>query len=89
MVRIDKVKYFNIYSDSNGSYIVHNTHKDFSNGHTHLKNYDTAKYIIYLALYKRLPKKNHLSKYLVDSVIRISDDKVYIQKMKQFKKSMK
>ena len=86
MVRIDKIKYFNIYSNKDGSYIVHNTHKEFANGHTHINNYNTCKYIIYLVLYKRLPKKNHLSLYLIDSLIRISDDEPYTNKIKKFKK---
>jgi hypothetical protein len=87
MVRVGKLKYYNIYSDMNGSYIVHNTHKEFSEGHTHIKNFDTAKYVAYLSLYKRLPKKGHLSIYLIESVIRISDDKNFIQKMKMLKQS--
>ena len=66
---------------------VYNTNKDFSIGHTHINNFSTAKYIAYLALYKRLPKKNHLSIYLIDSVIRISDDLSYINKMSDFKMS--
>lgn len=85
MVRIDKLKHFNIYSNLNNGYIVHNTHKDFENGHTHINNYNTAKYIAYLALYKKLPKNDHLSIYLIDSVIRISDDSKYISNMKEFK----
>ena len=86
MQRIFKMKYFDIYSNMNDGYIVHNTRKDFGNGHTHINNYNTAKYIAYLAFYKRLPKKGHLSSYLIDSVIRISDDTTYINKMKEFKR---
>ena len=71
-----------------GSYIVHNTNKPFENGHTHINNFDTAKYVLYLSLYRRLPKNNHLSIYLCDSIIRISNDKKYIDKMKSFKLRM-
>ena len=85
MARISRIQHFNIYSDSNGSYIVHNTRKEFSEGHTHINNFNTAKYITYLALYKRLPKKGHLSLYLIESVIRISDDSHFINKMNDFK----
>ena len=81
MVRISKMRYFNIYSNFNGGYIVHNTHKDFELGHTHINNYKTARYVAYLALYKKMPKNNHLSTYLIQSVIRISDDKKYIIQM--------
>lgn len=88
MVKVKKMKYMNIYSDSNGSYIVHNTRKEFSVGHTHINNFHTAEYVAYMALYKRLPKKNHLSLYLIDSVIRVSEDKNFIQKMEKFKLDM-
>ena len=88
MVRVYKMKNYNIYSDMDGSYIVHNTNKPFENGHTHINNFDTAKYVLYLSLYRRLPKNNHLSIYLCDSIIRISDDKKYIDKMKSFKLRM-
>ena len=76
-----------IYSNMHNGYIVHNTKKEFHNGHTHINNFSTAKYVAYLAMYKRLPKKKHLSLYLIDSVIRISDDSAYINKMNQFKET--
>ena len=87
MVRVTKMKYINIYSNMNNDYIVHNTRKEFSNGHTHITNFNTAKYVAYLALYKRMPKNNHLSLYLIDSVIRISDDNTFINKMIDLKNS--
>ena len=34
MVRVCKVKFFNIYSNFKNGYIVHNTHKPFETGHT-------------------------------------------------------
>lgn len=85
MVRIKKMKFINIYSDSSGNYVVHNTRKDFSNGHTHINNFNTAKYIAYLVIYKKLPKRNHLSIYLIDSVIRLSDDRKYIAQINLLK----
>lgn len=85
MVRVAKMKYFNIYSNTEGAYIVHNTHKEFHEGHTHINNFNTAKYVAYLALYKKVPKKGHLSDYLIESIIRLSDDKAYIRRMNQFK----
>ena len=88
MVRVDKMRHYNIYSNFNGGCIVHNTHKDFEIGHTHLKNFKTAKYVAYLALYKKMPKNHHLSAYLIQSVIRISDDTKYICKMKQMLNDM-
>lgn len=86
MLRVCKIKYFNIYSNGNDEYIIHNTHKKFENGHTHIKKYNTAKYITYLALNKKMPKKNHLSNYLYESIIRISTDKEYIRNIQKLKK---
>ena len=88
MVRIFKMKYYNIYSNTKGGYIVHNTKKAFDIGHTHINSFSTAKYITYLALYKKIPKNNHLSIYLIDSIIRISDDTKYITKMKSLKNTL-
>lgn len=82
MVRVNKVKYINIYSDRNGSYIVHNTKKPFNDGHTHINNYNTAIYISQLVVYKRTPKNNHLSKYLYQSILRVTDDKKYAEKIR-------
>ena len=76
MVRVYRKKQFVIYSDLSGSYIVHNTNKEFAEGHTHLRNYKTAKFIVDLAFHKSLPKKK-LSTYLYDSIIRISNDNMY------------
>lgn len=81
MVRIYKKKYFNLYSNQEG-YIIHNTHKDFQKGHTHINNYNTAKFLINLALYKTVPDKN-MSKYLYQSLIRISSDQAYINKIRK------
>lgn len=81
MVRIYKKKYFNLYSNQEG-YIIHNTHKDFQKGHTHINNYNTAKFLINLALYKTIPDKN-MSKYLYQSLIRISSDQAYIDKIRK------
>lgn len=88
MVRIYRKENFNIYSDHNGSYIIHNTKKEFSSGHTHLNNYHTAKFIIDLAIHKTLPVKN-ISDYLIDSLIRISTDYRYIEKLKYRKKKVR
>ena len=81
MVRVYKKKYFNLYSNQEG-YIIHNTHKDFQKGHTHINNYNTAKFLINLALYKTVPDKN-MSKYLYQSLIRISSDQSYINKIRK------
>lgn len=77
---IYKRKNYNIYKVSKNQYIVHNTLKPFSNGHTHVNNYYAAKMIIHLSITKTIP--DHLSKYLLESIIRISIDIEYIEKIK-------
>lgn len=84
MVRIAKMRHFNIYSNLHNGFIVHNTRKEFSEGHTHINSFSTAKYVAYLALYQKLPKKN-LSPYLIESVIRISSNPKYIQELTDIK----
>lgn len=86
MVRIDRMGCVNIYSNSDGGYIVHNTHKEFAKGHTHINNYKTARFVAYLVIYKKIPKKNHLSNYLIESVVRLSTDKKYIDNITKLKK---
>lgn len=83
MDQIATFNYIKIYTDHKGHFIVHNTRKQFKDGHTHIDNYDTAKYIAYLVSYKKVPKK-HLSDYLIESIIRLSTDKNYIAKIRDF-----
>ena len=75
---IYKKKNFKIY-DAGREYIVHNTKLDFQNHHTHINNFHTCKYIIDLSIHKTVPY--HLSDYLLISLIRLSNDKDYIEKI--------
>lgn len=86
MDQIARFKYINIYTDHNGHFIVHNMRKQFHDGHTHINNYQAAKYVAYLASYKKLPKK-HISNYLIESIIRLSTDEEYIKSMREFQRS--
>lgn len=81
MVRVHKMGYFNIYSDKKGHYIVHNTRKEFKDGHTHIDNYKTAKFICSTVLNKRIPEAK-IGKYLIISLVRVSDSKTYKRKLK-------
>ena len=81
MVRIYKKKWFNIYKGDDHAYIVHNTRKDFDIGHTHINNFNTAKYVLNMALYNLIPSK-HLSSYLLNSIIRVSNNESYANKIK-------
>ena len=83
MIRIYRLNYFNIYSNKKGGFIVNHIYKEFQNGHTHINNYNTAKYIIQVALHKSLP--NTKSVYIIDSLIRISNDNTYINELKNLK----
>jgi len=85
MNKILSMKNINIYSDGHNHFVVHNTLKKFNDGHTHIDNFNTAKYIAYLSLYKKIPKRRHLSAYLIDSIIRLSIDSNYIDEMKKLK----
>jgi predicted nucleic acid binding AN1-type Zn finger protein len=83
MVCLYKKKNFKIYGE-NGAYIIHNTHKVFSEGHTHINNYHTAKWLIDLAIHRTIP--NRKSNYFLDSLIRISTDANYIEQLKSNKR---
>lgn len=61
-------------------FIIINTNKDFKEGHTHIKNYNMAKTIIDLVKHNKTPKTKN--KYILDSLIRISNDKDYIERIK-------
>jgi hypothetical protein len=69
---------FKIYKAGDG-YIVHNRHKNFREGHTHVKKYDTCMLMIKLVEKKLIPKSR--SKHFIESLIRISNDRKYIRKI--------
>lgn len=66
---------------ANNSFIVYNIRKPFKSGHTHIAKFSTAKYVTKLAYSRIVPK--HLSRYLLISLIRISDSKEYRDKIRQ------
>lgn len=76
-----KRKNFKIYANMSkeNEYIVVNTRKEFSQGHTHLNNYKLAEHIIDLAIHHRVPNKTKT--FIIDSLIRISSDRDYIRKL--------
>ena len=80
MYQIMNIRYMKIYTDGH-HYIIHNTKKEFKTGHTHINNFNTAKYIATLAIHCKLPNNNHISPYLIKSLIRISTDKNYINEL--------
>lgn len=83
MNQIYRKKSFIVFRAGDG-YIIHNTEKSFKKGHTHIKNVNTAKYIVSLAAKKILPK--HLSDYLLVSLLRLSNDDIYTAKIEKMRK---
>ena len=59
-------KHFNLYKVGRNSFIIHNINKEFKYGHTHINNYNTAKWIINLAFHKTMPKR--ANKYILNSL---------------------
>lgn len=70
---------FAICKKSNG-YLVVNINKPFKDGHTHVRRHDIAHIICKLAYRKQLPKSK--SKRFLESLIRISEDKDYMAKIR-------
>ena len=79
--RINHIKNYDIYQAGN-EYIIHNNRKEFSEGHTHIRNYKTAIFIVKLAIHKSMP--HHLYKYFIVSLSRITDDENYKTKLLEF-----
>lgn len=74
-------KSYKVYSTKDkNEFVVHNSDMvDFA--HTHIRNFNTAKYLIELSINKKIPYD--LPKYLVISLIRINQDMGYITKLKE------
>ncbi len=66
-------------------FIIINRKKGFASGHSHIKSFSTAKYLIDLAIHKSIP--NHLSQYLLISLSRISEDREYQAKIEALLKN--
>lgn len=80
-------KHFNLYKVGRNSFIIHNINKEFKYGHTHINNYNTAKWIINLAFHKTMPKR--ANKYILNSLIRVSKDNAYIRSLENEIKNLK
>jgi hypothetical protein len=60
-------------------FIVHNTLKSFEKGHAHMNTYNSAISAVKLAERRELPR-NH-SKHFIQSLVRISKDRSYINRL--------
>ena len=85
MVTLYKKYNFKIYGmergESKSEYIIVNTNKPFQNGHTHINDFHLAKHIIDLACSYRVPNKK--KKFVIESLIRISSESGYINRLKR------
>ena len=68
-----------VIASMDNEFIVINKKKRFKYGHTHIRNFKTAKYLIDMVIHKRIPY--HLPTYLLVSLKRLSDDEVYAHKI--------
>lgn len=79
MNQIYTKKNYKVYNKRD-SFIIHNTKKPFEEAHTHIKgNLHTCIYLIDLSIHKTIPKR--LSKYMINSLIRLSDDENYTSQL--------
>jgi hypothetical protein len=69
------------YKGKRQEFMVVNTKKDFKNGHTHLKSFKMAKYLIYLVRDKKI--NGGLRPYFLTSLTRLSEDEEYIGKVNE------
>ena len=60
-------------------FIVVNRRKRFTDGHTHIKTFKTAKYLVDLVIHNSMPY--NLSPYLLTSLTRITENESYKQKI--------
>ena len=60
-------------------YIVVNQDKVFKKGHTHVRSFDQAEYLVNMSIHKRVP--NHLSPYMLTSLVRLTNDDEYADKI--------
>lgn len=76
MKKLYAKKYLIIYHrPQQQEYIVQNTNKIWEEGHTHIKTYKQAKYLVDCELNKKVPMK--VNKYFLISLQRITKDTKY------------
>ena len=78
--KVYEKKEFIIFQVKNG-YIAYNTKKVFKDGHTHLRCFKSAKTAIDLVIRKKVPRST--DSYYLTSLIRLSEDTVYISKINE------
>jgi len=82
---LSKTKSFVIYQTSDGVILCNEEIEGFA--HTHLKNVNTAKWLIELSLRKKLP--HDIPRYLLISLLRVNCDEWYLDKINTLLSSKK
>lgn len=83
---MEKKEYVILYNDYSDEYVVYNRKKQWiddegNKGHTHVKNYKEAQYLINCCIRSTIPKK--VNKHFLESLIRISKDKRFIERIER------
>lgn len=63
------------------NFIIHNSDYAFKEKHSHVRNFNTAKKIIYYVKHEIVPR--NISPYLLTSLTRIADNAHYIDEIEQ------
>ena len=82
--KIFQRKEYSIYRCDYG-YVIHNTNKEFKNGHTHVNNFYKAKILVIMAIKREIDDK--LSKRDIQSLIRLTNDNRYRNKLLELERS--
>lgn len=80
-------EHFKVYRDGRSGYKIHNTKYPMRMAHTHIKKLHVCKTIIHNVINEEIPKTRSL--YLLESHIRISDSKKYIETIELIRKKIK
>jgi hypothetical protein len=65
------------------NFLLINTNKPFDLGHTHLRSFNACISIIKLIERKQLPKSK--SRHFMESILRVCDDNLYSEKIRQLR----
>ena len=68
-------------------YIVYNTNKVFSEGHTHIRSFSMAKTLIDNCIKHKKPKSSN--PYIITSHIRVANDDKYIKMLEELLRAKK
>ena len=75
----EKYPFIIMYSSKEDKYIVYNQKKEFNQGHTPVRTLKQAQYMCDCVRKNKVP--NNVNKYFIISLIRISTDRKYIEKL--------